>query len=109
MYACIGNSEYAPGPYSVTFIAGDVVAEFNISVRDDLIKQSNKNFTLNIDPSSLPHYVSIVEPSSAKVIVMDDDGKCSLHTYNILTPTPNIYAFTHTANTRHVGHFYDNF
>ena len=43
-------------------------------MRDDLIKQNDKNFTLIIDPSSLPNYVSVVEPSSATVIVMDDDG-----------------------------------
>ena len=77
VYTCTGNKDYTSGPYNIIFHAGDVLAEFNISISDDNIKQNNKSFILIIDPSSLPNYVSVGEPGNATVIVMDNDSKLS--------------------------------
>ena len=77
VYTFTGNKDYTSGPYNVTFQAGDFFAEFSISINDDNIKQNNKSFTLIIDPSSLPNYVSVGKPGNATVIVMDNDSKLS--------------------------------
>lgn len=75
LYTYVGKKDYTTGPYNVTFHAGDFLAEFNISISDDNIKQTNKTFILTVDPSSLPNYVSVGEPDNATVIVMDNDSK----------------------------------
>ena len=86
VYTCTGNKDYTSEPYNITFHAGDVLAEFNISLNlsDDNINQNNKCFPFIIDPSSLPNYVSVGEPGNATVIVLDNKGKLnslSVHMY----------------------------
>ena len=43
-----------PGPYSVTFRAGEISASFNISIIDDNIPEQNETFVIAINSSSLP-------------------------------------------------------
>ena len=47
---------------------------FDIQINDDSILEDNENFTLTIDPSSLPTGVTVGSPQ-AIVIIMDNDGK----------------------------------
>ena len=44
---------------------------FNIPINDDTIMENNKNFTLTIDPSSLPTGVTVGSPDQATVTIVD--------------------------------------
>ena len=48
---------------------------FNVSITDDNVLEVDENFSLTIDPSSLPSNVTIDNPSQATVTVLDNDGK----------------------------------
>ena len=67
--------DYGSGSYEVTFTAGTTEASFNVSLTDDNIFESNENFMITIDPSSLPNNVTVGEPRRVTVIVVDNDGK----------------------------------
>ena len=68
--------DYGSGPYTVTFPAGMISASFDIPINNDMISEGSENFTLTIDPSSLPPTgVSVGSPDQATVIIGDDDGK----------------------------------
>ena len=67
--------DYGSGPYEVTFTAGTTEASFNVSLTDDNIFESNENFIITIDPSSLPNNVTVGEPRRVTVIVVDNDGR----------------------------------
>ena len=67
--------DYGSGPYEVTFTAGTTEASFNVSLTDDNIFESNENFMITIDPSSLPNNVTVGEPRRVTVIVVDNDGR----------------------------------
>ena len=67
--------DYGSGSYEVTFTAGTTEALFNVSLTDDNIFESNENFMITIDPSSLPNNVTVGEPRRVTVIVVDNDGK----------------------------------
>ena len=68
--------DYGSGPYTVTFPAGMTSASFDIPINNDMISEGSENFTLTIDPSSLPPTgVSVGSPDQATVIIGDDDGK----------------------------------
>ena len=43
-----------PGPYSVTFLAGEIYASFSIKIIDDNIPEQDKIFVITINSSSLP-------------------------------------------------------
>ena len=46
---------------------------FGIPINDDAIIENNENFTLTIDPSSLPTGVTVGNPQ-AIVTIIDNDG-----------------------------------
>ena len=48
---------------------------FNVSLIDDIIYEGNEDFTLTIDPSSLPTGVTVGNPDQATVTIVDNDGK----------------------------------
>ena len=48
---------------------------FGIPIIDDTIIENNENFTLTIDPSSLPTGVTVASFDQATVIIVDNDGK----------------------------------
>ena len=70
-----GNSDYYPGPYNVTFPAGETTMSFNVSVIDDNIVERNEIFTLSIDNNALPRGVVRLTPHSVSVIIENDDSK----------------------------------
>ena len=66
--------DYGSGPYEVTFTAGTTEASFNVSLTDDNIFESNENFMITIDPSSLLNNVTVGDRKRVTVIIMDNDG-----------------------------------
>ena len=68
--------DYHSGPYEVTFTAGTTEPSFNISliITDDFIFERNENFTITIDPSSLPSNVTVGDPDQVTVTIVDNDG-----------------------------------
>ena len=74
--------DYGSGPYEVTFTAGTTEASFNVSLTDDNIFESNENFMITIDPSSLPSDVTVGDPRRATVIIMDNDGNYFVYNMN---------------------------
>ena len=67
--------DYTSGPYTVTIPAGQTTATFNIPINNDMILESDEDFKLNIDESSLPGSVRLGTPDEATVIIMDNDRK----------------------------------
>ena len=67
--------DYGSGPYTVTFPVGVTSVPFDVPINNDDIFEGNENFTLTIDPSSLPTDVSVGNPGSAVVTIIDDDRK----------------------------------
>ena len=70
-----GGIDYNSGPYPVTFPAGETVAYFNVSIRDDDVLEGNEKFNVTINATSLPTQVIVSDPNQATVTVVDDDGK----------------------------------
>ena len=67
--------DYTSGTYSVTFFAGNTVGALSIPIIDDNIFEENENFSLTINPSSLPNGVMVGYPGLATVTIVDYDGK----------------------------------
>ena len=67
--------DYGSGPYTVTFPAGVISVPFDIPINDDMISEANEDFTLTIDPSSLPTGGTVGSPGSAVVTIIDNDRK----------------------------------
>ena len=74
-YFYLSGSDYEPGPYSVTFVAGMTRATFNVLITNDNILEANETFELAINMSSLPSDVTIGTPGRLTVTIVDDDGK----------------------------------
>ena len=53
---------------------GKMQAQFNISINDDNIAESNESFTLIINSISLSNKISTTNPQRANVIIVDNDG-----------------------------------
>ena len=53
---------------------GKMQAQFNISINDDNIAESNEIFTLIISSISLSNKISTTNPQTANVIIVDNDG-----------------------------------
>ena len=70
--------DYISGPHIATFPAGITYANVSIQITNDNIFEGNENFTLAIDSSSLPSYITISKPLQATVDIIDDDRKLSL-------------------------------
>ena len=64
------------GPYSITFLSGNIRVPFDVAIVDDSILESDENFILTVDPSSLTNSrVTVGSPSDSTITIMDDDGK----------------------------------
>ena len=71
--------DYDSGPYSITFIAGDIRVTFNVTVTDDNVFEGKESFTLTINPNSLPKSVVVDDPRNATVTIVDNDGEYFRH------------------------------
>ena len=67
--------DYISGPYTVTFPAGSTTATFDVPINDDNIYETNENFILTINETSLPTDVTHGSPVEAIVTIVDDDRK----------------------------------
>jgi len=59
----------------VTFPAGDTEVSFSVTIIDDRILESNETFQLSINSEKLPDNVTINDPSSITITIVDDDCK----------------------------------
>ena len=62
--------------YTIIFSAGVNSSQVNILINDDNILEDDETFNLNINQSSLPDGVVLVDPSHVTVTIVDDDGEC---------------------------------
>ena len=67
--------DYTYGPNTVTIPARQTTATFNVSISDNMILESNENFMLTINETSLPTRVTRVTPGETTVTIVDDDCK----------------------------------
>ncbi|XP_065884189.1 uncharacterized protein [Dysidea avara] len=81
-----GGVDYDSGPYTVTFPAGVTRVPFDIPINNDSILENDEDFTVTINPSSLPADITRGDPGSATVTIVDDDPvtvNFSRTTYNV--------------------------
>ena len=72
-----GNMDYQLRPFSLTFTASVNAIPVIVVFIDDNVFEGNENFTLTIDPSSLPNNVMVTQPSEVVVVISDNnDGRC---------------------------------
>ena len=62
------------GPYTATFSAGSNITSFNVSIINDNVLESDENFILTIDPSSLPSNVTAGTPNHSTITIMDEES-----------------------------------
>ena len=74
-YVTEADIDYGAGPYNITFLAGRTKVVFNVTIVDDNVVETDENFTLTIDPSSLPSKILVGSPSQTRVTILDDDSK----------------------------------
>jgi len=70
-----GGVDYGSGPYSVAFPAGATTMSFDVPIINNNICDGDRTFDLDIDQSSLPSLVTVVNPSQAGVNIIDDESK----------------------------------
>ena len=70
-----GGVDYDSGPYRITIPAGQLSVHFNITINDDNILEGDENFSLTINATSLPSYVTVTDPYHTTVTILDNDGK----------------------------------
>ena len=77
IYVCnpTGGTDYYLGTYNVTFPAGETTASFSILIADDNIAETNEQFGLYIDSSTLPGGVIRISPYFVWVTILNDDCK----------------------------------
>lgn len=59
----------------MTFTAGNVKAQSQLKIRDDLIVEDDEQYYLIIDNSSLPSNVSLGVTFQTTVTIIDDDSE----------------------------------
>ena len=69
-----GGVDYNLGLHTVTFPAGVTRVLFRVPINDDIIGEEDEEFTLTVDPSSLPVNLARVTPGVATVTIVNDDG-----------------------------------
>ena len=69
-----GGVDYNSGPYTVQFDVGGTRVSLDISITDDNILESDENFNLSINPSSLPDSVTVGDHGQTSVTILANDG-----------------------------------
>lgn len=75
MYYNVTGIDYDTGPYTVTFPIGATRSVLRIPLNNDNLVESAENFTLSINPSSLPFGVKVNNRNQSVVTIYDDDCK----------------------------------
>ena len=79
-YKCLGGDvDYMSGPYTVMFSAGETIASFDVSVINDNILESDEQFILIIDPSSLPRSIVVGIIDNSTITILDGEGRKLFH------------------------------
>ncbi len=80
------GADFAGGPYTVDFPAGDTRATLRIAIEDDNVPEESEAFSVTIVPQDLPAGVSVGAPSGATVTIRDDDQPHPAPTGLMATP-----------------------
>ncbi len=67
------GSDFAGGPYTVDFPAGDTRATLRIAIEDENVPEEREEFSVTIVAQGLPAGVSVGAPSESTVAIRDDD------------------------------------
>jgi len=79
----IENIDYIPGPYTNITIPSETLSiTFNVLIMLDVIFEENEVFYLLINSSLLGDNVTAGSLSTASVVILDDDRKCSYIIYS---------------------------
>ena len=65
--------DYTPGPYTVTFTAGQLYATLMVSTMDDNTTELSEYFLVAITSTDQPSAVEIVSPNTAFITIDDND------------------------------------
>ena len=80
VYCCIhstAGSDYTPGPYTVTFTAGQTSATSTVSTFDDVTTELSEYFMVVINSTDQSNVVGIGLPNTAFITIEDNDpGMC---------------------------------
>ena len=68
--------DYTPGPYTVSFTAGQMYATFMVSSLDDQLAELSEYFTLMITSVDRLDVVEIGSPNTSVITIEDNDGAC---------------------------------
>ena len=79
LFHCTEGEDYNSGPSTVTFTMGVTRVPFDVPIIDDNVLEANEDFTITINPSSLPNGVTRGSPGATTVTIADDDGMYVLH------------------------------
>ena len=85
------NSDHEP--FNVTLLAGDTCSQFDVPINDSVLEDdAANNFTLIINPSSLPSNINVGDTYQATVIIRDN---CKYkNCYPVFTSVINNYICT---------------
>ena len=67
--------DYVPGPYQVSFSAGQPSATLSIQTENDDIAELSEYFKVMIVSTSEPDRVAIGDPDTSYVTIEDNDGE----------------------------------
>ena len=97
--------DYTPGPYTVSFTAGQLYAILMVSTMDDNTTELSEYFVVVMNSTDQPDVVEIISPNMASITIEDNDpgmqqpsshsDNCSVHTCLNLY---DIYVRTHMAS-----------
>ena len=68
-----GGYDYTPGPYTVSFKAGQQNATLMVYTNDDAVVEMSETFSVVIESFDKPSVVKIGLPSTATVTVEDNE------------------------------------
>ena len=68
------GSDYTPGPYNVTFTAGQMNATLMVSTMDDGTTELAEYFSVAITSTDPPSVVEIGAPNRTVTTIQDDDA-----------------------------------
>ena len=69
------SGDYVPGPYQVSFSAGQPSATLSIQTENDNIAELSEYFKVMIVSTSKPDLVVVGDPDTSYVTIEDNDGE----------------------------------